>query len=137
MMIRVLGNNTRVLVIDPETGLVMDLIYGADICGSYFYKSQQTELACDFGNSLLNNTEAINRAVETGEDVVTDWGQDDMGDAVLGLGSSIAISVGVAALLCCGPVGWVALAAGAGLVALGVAGSYYAADLDEGWTTSR
>jgi hypothetical protein len=137
-IIRAIGDNQRILIIDPLTGIVMDgMSLNEIISGTRCFGDQQTEWAHDYGNSLLDNKDTINRAIETGEDVTTDWGQDDMGDTVLGLSSSVAISVGVAILLCCGPVGWVTLAAGAGLIALGVAGSYYAADLDEGWTTSR
>jgi len=92
------------LIIDPLTGIVMDgMFLNEIISGTRCFGDQQTEWAHDYGNSLLDNKDTINRAIETGEDVTTDWGQDDMGDTVLGLSSSVAISVGVAILLCCGP----------------------------------
>lgn len=138
IVIKAVGSNGKILLIDPETGLVMDLLTGNETsCGSYCYKNQQAEWGNDLGNIILNNGPAINRAIETGEAVAADWGQNDMGDTVLGLASSAAISVGVAILICSGPIGWAALIAGAGLIATGVAGSYYAADLDEGGTPSR
>ncbi|MFA0832880.1 MAG: right-handed parallel beta-helix repeat-containing protein [Methanobacterium formicicum] len=135
-IIRAVGDNQRILIIDPATGLVRDagsIDLNDTISGTRCYGDQQTEWANDYGNAILDNEPAIKRAAETGEDLVTDWGQDDMGDTVLGLASSVAISVGVAMLVCSGPPGWLALA----VIGLGVAGSYFASDLDEGWTTSR
>ncbi|NYB51588.1 MAG: hypothetical protein HVN35_03345 [Methanobacteriaceae archaeon] len=59
IIIRQLGNNTKVLVIDPETGLVMDLMNGTNTCGSYCYKSQQTEWACNLTESIYKNGQTI------------------------------------------------------------------------------
>lgn len=59
ILIRQLGNNTKVLVIDPETGMVMDLMNGENVCGSYCYKSQQTEWACDLTGSIRANGQTI------------------------------------------------------------------------------
>jgi hypothetical protein len=135
IVIKAVGSNGKILLIDPETGLVMDLLTGNETsCGSYCYKNQQAEWGNDLGNIIINNGPAINRAIETGEAVAADWGQNDMEDTVLGLASSAAISVGVAAMILGGPPGWFI---GGALILAGVAGSYYASDLDEGWTTSR
>jgi len=135
IVIKAVGSNGKILLIDPETGLVMDILTGNETsCGSYCYKNQQAEWGNDLGNIILNNGPAINRAIETGEAVAADWGQNDMEDTVLGLASSAAISVGVAAMILGGPPGWFI---GGALILAGVAGSYYASDLDEGWNPSR
>jgi parallel beta-helix repeat protein len=55
IIIRQLGNNTKVLVIDPETGILMDLMNGENVCGSYCYKSQQTEWAYALTESIWKN----------------------------------------------------------------------------------
>lgn len=59
IIIRQLGNNTKVLVIDPETGMLMDIMNGENACGSYCYKSQQTEWACDLTESIWTNGQTI------------------------------------------------------------------------------
>jgi len=56
IVIKAVGSNGKILLIDPETGLVMDLLTGNETsCGSYCYKNQQAEWGNDLGEQLLNN----------------------------------------------------------------------------------
>ncbi|OPX60896.1 MAG: hypothetical protein A4E25_00135 [Methanobacterium sp. PtaB.Bin024] len=55
-VIKVLSNDTRFLVIDPETGIVRDIMiseYGW-INGAYCYYNLQTNMAIDLGTNLMN-----------------------------------------------------------------------------------
>ncbi|OEC88649.1 hypothetical protein A9507_03995 [Methanobacterium sp. A39] len=134
-IIRAVGDNQRLLIIDPETGLVMDfgdIKLNDTISGTRCYGDQQTEWANGYGNAILDNEDVINGVMETGE-AATDFGQgsDEWKDEVLGFAGSTAISIAVSAaplLIAAGPVGW---AIGAGLIFTGLACSYFAADLDE------
>jgi hypothetical protein len=136
-IIRAVGDNQRILIIDPLTGIVRDgMSLNEIISGTKCFGDQQTEWGHGFGNSLLDNKDAINEVMETGKGVATDFGQgsDEWQDEALGLAGSTAISIGVAVMLLGGPPGWFI---GGALILAGVACSYFAADLDEGWTTSR
>jgi len=140
-IIRAIGDNQRILIIDPLTGIVMDgMFLNEIISGTRCFGDQQTEWAHDYGNSLLDNKDAIKRAMETGEDVCTDYGQgsDEWKDEALGLAGSALISIGVAALpflIAAGPVGWIAAA---GLIGAGLACSWFASDMDEDmWSPSN
>ncbi|NYB52638.1 MAG: hypothetical protein HVN35_08790 [Methanobacteriaceae archaeon] len=133
-IIRAVGDNQRLLIIDPATGIVMDIGTTLDlndtISGTRCYGDQQTEWANGYGNAILNNKDSINRAIETGEDVATDYGQgsDEWQDEVLGFAGSTAISVGIAIALIGGPPGWII---GGLLIGAGLVSSWYAADMDE------
>lgn len=136
-IIRAVGDNQRLLIIDPETGLVMDfgdIKLNDTISGTRCYGDQQTEWANGYGNAILDNEDVINGVMETGE-AATDFGQgsDEWKDEVLGFAGSTAISIAVSALpflIAVGPPGWIAAAA---LVGVGLACSWYAADMNEDW----
>jgi len=103
------------MVFDPITGIVRDINLVNGYSGAYCYSNYQTILADDVGNFLS---------------------QFNINETLLGMGSGAAISIGVAALICCGPVGWVGLAAFA-LIGTGVVGNFYACGLNEGISTSK
>ncbi len=113
-IIKAVGNNSLIMVYDSVTGIVSDINTVNGYSGAYCYSNYQTTLADDVGN------------------YVSKFGTDN----AISIGSGIAISAGVAILVCCGPPGWIALAA-IGLIGIGVLGDYYASHLNEGYTNQR
>ena len=111
-IIKAVGNDSLLMVYDPVTGIVRDINLVNGYSGAYCYSNYQTNLADDLGTYLS---------------------KFNVNETLLGIGSSAAISLGVALLVCSGPPGWLGLA----VIGLGMAGSYYAAGLNEGWTTSK
>lgn len=62
---------------------------------------------------------------------------DDVDNTVLGIGGSLAISIGVGLFLASNPVGW-SIALGAGLlIGAGIVSTYFADDLNYGWNYNR
>ncbi len=56
VVLKAVGRDDLIFVIDPETGIVRDMNTVNGFCGSYCYYDLQTELAESLGNALLNTT---------------------------------------------------------------------------------
>ncbi|WP_407381933.1 hypothetical protein [Methanobrevibacter sp.] len=149
VIIREKGSNLRILVIDLVSGRVCDVL-NLSFEGSYCYSNQQADWACDFGEKLLNGSEIfeilvnyyinitytylqdmINGAFESIDDYL-----DSMDNNFLGIVGSVAITVGIAALLVSNPAGWLILG-GITLAVFGGILTYYADDLNKGWNYER
>lgn len=48
------NSTDKILIIDPKTGIVRDILLNSTIFGAYCYYDLQTELAVDLGESLLS-----------------------------------------------------------------------------------
>ncbi|MEN4018957.1 MAG: hypothetical protein PQ975_08410, partial [Methanobacterium sp.] len=55
VILKAVGRDDLIFVIDPETGVVRDMNTANGFCGSYCYYDLQTELALSLGNSLVNS----------------------------------------------------------------------------------
>ena len=151
VVIKEVNSNVRTLVIDISSGRVMDLL-NTSYNGAFCYSNQQTDWACDFGYALLNNTnifetlvnyfnnvnntfyylqDIINGAFESIDDYL-----DSSNNLILGIVGGFIITAGISLLLISNPVGWVILGSIA-LVSLGGLLTYYADDLNRGWTAER
>ena len=126
-LIREVGSNEKVLVFDSSTGLLRDQIF-VDFCGAYCYSDQQTDWACDFAWNMRDAKNNIWNFVFNNS--FMDWANND----VLGVAGSVALTIGVSAVLVSNPVGW---AVGATLIAGGLYTTYYADDLNRGVTWDR
>ena len=140
-LIREVGSNEKVLVFDSSTGLLRDQII-VDFCGAYCYSDQQTDWACDFGQQCISNSAYLKDWVRN----VTNWAEDgihlaldhipildDIDDDLLGIAGSISMSVGFACL----PIFPVGTAVGLGLIAGGFVATYYADNLNRGWSYQK
>ena len=126
-LIREVGSNDKILVFDSSTGLICDQII-TNFSGAYCYSDQQTEWGCDFGQNMLNAKNDIWNFVFNNS--FMDWANND----VLGVAGSVALTLGVSAVLVSNPVGW---AVGAALIVGGLYTTYYADDLNRGVTWDR
>jgi hypothetical protein len=71
IVIKAVGSNGKILLIDPETGLVMDLLIGNETsCGSYCYKNQQAEWAEDVVESILDYGQNIMNILINGDGTI-------------------------------------------------------------------
>ncbi|MEN4018336.1 MAG: hypothetical protein PQ975_04900, partial [Methanobacterium sp.] len=72
VILKAVGRDDLIFVIDPETGVVRDMNTANGFCGSYCYYDLQTELALSLGNSLVNSEpewlSRINYAGKKGRD---------------------------------------------------------------------
>ena len=149
IIIREMSSNLRILVIDLVSGRVCD-VFNLSYEGSYCYSNQQADWACDFGEKLLNCSEIfeilvnyyINITYDSLQNMINnvfvsiDEYLDDIDNNILGIIGSVAITVGIAALLVSNPAGWLILG-GITLAAFGGILTYYADDLNKGWNYER
>ncbi len=72
VVVKAINSTDKILVIDPETGVVRDMNTANGFCGSYCYYGLQTELALNLGNALINSEpewlSRINRSKRGGND---------------------------------------------------------------------
>ena len=140
-LIREVGCNDKVLVFDSVTGLLRDQIV-CDFSGAYCYSDQQCDWGCDFGQQCLDYSYYLKDWVLN----VTGWAADgvhfllddipildDIDDNLLGIAGSISMSVGFACL----PVFPVGTLVGTCLIAGGFVATYYADDLNRGWSYQK
>jgi len=72
-VIKVVGDDTRIIIIDPETGIVRDILTSKDsgwINGAYCYSDQQAEWANDFGEIILSNVISFMNILENFDGIV-------------------------------------------------------------------
>lgn len=157
IIIRERNNNKQLLVLDFKTGIVMDVLQ-IGYFGSYCYTNQQTEWALELAQYFIDKLESItvfmvgyinNITGDIKEDIF-DWVNktcdaiveyvdttlDSIDNEVLGIISSFAFTASIGLFLVSNPIGW-ATAGAIALVFFGGLLTYYADDLNKGWTTER
>ena len=100
IVIKAVGSNGKILLIDPETGLVMDLLIGNETsCGSYCYKNQQAEWAEDVVESILDYGQNIMNFLINGDGTI-DLSQlaANTKNGLMGFLGSTMISLGIGKL---------------------------------------
>ncbi|MDO5815824.1 MAG: hypothetical protein Q4Q18_09305, partial [Methanobrevibacter sp.] len=140
-LIREVGSNEKILLFDSSTGLLRDQVL-ISFNGAYCYSNQQTDWACDFGQKCVAYSDYLKDWVRN----VTSWAEDgvhfaldnvpfldDIDNNLLGIAGSISMSVGFACL----PAFPIGTMVGVGLIAGGFVATYYADDLNRGWSYQK
>ncbi len=100
IIIRAVGDNQRLLIIDPVTGIVRDgMTLNKTISGNYCFSDLQTEWATDFTENILNYGQNIRNILTNGNGII-DLGQlaNNTKNGLIGFISSTMISLGITEL---------------------------------------
>ena len=100
IIIRAVGDNQRLLIIDPVTGIVRDgMTLNETISGNYCFSDLQTEWTTDFTENILNYGQNISNILTNGNGII-DLSQlaNNTKNGLIGFISSTMISLGITEL---------------------------------------